>query len=128
MLIKTESYVTGFKIELGVEEAIRIVQKPEKLEHFRSELASMLNGAGVDPETGEQRDTALGLKARPFRNYPKQIEQSKKGNRVECPHCGRTFKGERGLAIHISRCPEAPDPDDGEEETIDELLDELEEK
>jgi hypothetical protein len=124
--------VIGVRIELDLDEALKIAQHPvEGKTRVIEEVRAALTSSGVDPDTGEPRESALGLKPLmgdelnrddlmkrgkatipvdpgPFRrldgSHPSKDEQ--RGN-TECPYCGKVLKTPRGLKVHVSRIHKA---------------------
>jgi len=119
MKIQPIQQVTGIRIELTLQEALRLVQQRE---HGRDRvidaISGTLQGSGIDPETGAPCHSTLGLQAAPtvmaitgtiendefddFTNFDEDSELPWK-----CKFCGKETKTERGLQAHISRMHKA---------------------
>lgn len=120
--------VVGVCIELDLGEALKIAQHPQEGKaRIIEEVRAALTISGVDPDTGEPRESSLGLKpqlddgpgrmelmkqgkvkipakSKPFRKLDgaQPSRDDKRGN-TECSHCGKVLNTPRGLKVHVSR-------------------------
>jgi len=118
MIVKPKVEVTGLTIELTIAEALQMAQDPARVQRVRDEARAVLSASGIDPDTGERKDSVLGLKAAlpapagngspAFRrldgSHPARDEEPDWGR--QCPDCGKVLKTKAGVKIHQARfCP-----------------------
>jgi len=121
MIVKPKVEVTGLTIELTIAEALQMAQDPARVQRVRDEARAVLSASGIDPDTGERKDSVLGLKAAlpapagdgspAFRrldgSHPARDEEPEESEAdLECPDCGKVLKTKAGVKIHQARfCP-----------------------
>lgn len=96
MKISPMMKVYGIRLEMSLEEALLLCQDPDRVERVRENIESVLQGSGVDPETGNPRPSALGLEA-DLSDKPRLAAPS---GEFVCEICGKVAQTERGLKQH----------------------------
>ena len=100
MRAKAIMAIEGVEIQHTRAEALEVARGGKALMRIKKEIRAMLNGCGVDPDTGKRIPTALP------RGY-EQLPPATKKTRVKCDWCGGNYDP-RGLRRHKIYCKSKP--------------------